>query len=368
MKRRDLLKISLASSSLTWLTPSVFAAAPTKKRLVLIELKGGNDGLNTLVPYADTKYYELRPRIAIARDQVVQLTEATGLHPALTALKPMWDSKELAVLQGVGYPSPNLSHFRSIEIWDTASRADETLQQGWLTRSLPKVPSSDEFAADGVLIGNSELGPFVGGARAVTLGNPAQFANQARLAQDNHRVLPGALGHVAKVESDIVHAAARLAAPVQLKTVFPNGGFGNAVRAGAQVLASGAVPVVRLTLNGFDTHQNQLGAHAALLTQLGEGMVALRSAMQELNLWNDTLILTYSEFGRRPRENGSAGTDHGTASVHFALGGRVSGGMFGAAPSLAQLDGTGNVAHAIDFRSVYASVLKDFLGLDARLA
>jgi uncharacterized protein (DUF1501 family) len=334
----------------------------------LIELKGGNDGLNTLVPFGDPKYYELRPKIGLPRDQVIQLTDQVGLHPALTPLKALWDSNELAVLQGVGYPAPNLSHFRSIEIWDTASRSDETLQQGWLTRALPKAAASDEFAADGVLIGNTELGPFVGGARAVTLANPAQFANQARIAQDNRRVLPGALGHVAKVESDIVHAAARLAAPLTLKTTFPNNGFGNTVRAAAQVLATGAVPVVRLTLNGFDTHQNQLGTHAALLTQLAEGLMALRSAMQELNVWGDTLLLTYSEFGRRPRENASMGTDHGTASVHFAIGGEVRGGLLGTSPALSQLDGTGNLAYSIDFRSVYATVLRDFLGLDARAA
>jgi uncharacterized protein (DUF1501 family) len=369
MKRRELLKLTMASGALAYAVPHAFAAPNVGgKSLVLIELKGGNDGLNTLVPYADPLYYALRPRIAIARDQVIQLTDVAGLHPSLAALKPLWDSRELAVLQGVGYPSPNLSHFRSIEIWDTASRSDQTLQQGWLTRALPKVAASDEFAADGVLIGNAELGPFVGGARAVTLANPAQFANQARIAQDSRRVLPGALGHVAKVEADIVHAAVRLNAPLELKTQFPAGGFGSAVRAASQVLATGAVPVVRLTLNGFDTHQNQPGTHTALLTQLAEGISALRSAMIELNRWNETLILTYAEFGRRPRENASNGSDHGTANVHFALGGRVNGGMLGTAPALGQLDGTGNLAHGIDFRSVYATVLNNFWGLDANAA
>jgi uncharacterized protein (DUF1501 family) len=369
MKRRDFLHGLAAGSALTWLPAHSWAnTATATKTLVLVELKGGNDGLNTLVPYADPVYYSLRPRIAIAREQVIQLSERVGLHPALAALKPIWDGKELAVLQGVGYPNANLSHFRSIEIWDTASRADEILQQGWLTRAATGLPGFAQAAADGVLIGNAEMGPFTGGARAVALANPAQFANQAKIATGNNRVLPGALGHVVQVESDIVHAATKLGKPVKLKTQFPTGQFGAVVRAASQVLATGAVPIVRLTLNGFDTHQNQPGAHASLLTQLGDGLAALRDALQELNRWNDTLVLTYAEFGRRPRENASNGTDHGTASVHFAMGGRVRGGLMGAAPVLTQLDGSGNVAHAIDFRAMYAGALKDLWGVDPKIA
>jgi uncharacterized protein (DUF1501 family) len=368
IKRRDFLQGLVATGTVAWLPALSWANTTATKTLVLVELKGGNDGLNTLVPYADPTYYTLRPKIAIAREQVIQLSDRVGLHPALAGFKPIWEAQELAVLQGVGYPNPNLSHFRSIEIWDTASRADEILQQGWLTRAATSLPGFAQAAADGVLIGNAELGPFVGGARAVALANPAQFANQAKIAMDNNRILPGALGHVVQVESDIVHAAAKLGKPVELKTQFPNGQFGNVVRAAAQVLATGTVPIVRLTLNGFDTHQNQPGAHAGLLTQLGDGLAALRNALQELNRWNDTLILTYAEFGRRPRENASNGTDHGTASVHFAMGGRVRGGLLGAAPVLTQLDGNGNVAHAIDFRAVYAGVLKDLWGADPKAA
>jgi uncharacterized protein (DUF1501 family) len=369
LKRREFLACAAAGGALSWSGLPVWASEIKRPgTVVLVELKGGNDGLNTLVPFADPKYYELRPRIAIARDSVVQLTERAGLHPSLSPLKQVWDARELAVLQGVGYPNPNLSHFRSIEIWDTASRADEILQQGWMTRALPKLADFGETAADGVLIGNAELGPFLGGARAVALSNPAQFANQAKIARDNHRVLPGALGHVVQVESDVVRAAARLNNAVDMQTQFPNNPFGSAVRAAAQVLATGVVPAVRLTLNGFDTHQNQPGAHANLLTQLAEGLSALRAAMIELNRWNDTLILTYSEFGRRPRENASNGTDHGAANMHFAMGGRVQGGMFGAAPDLTRLDGSGNLVHAIDFRAVYASVLQQFWGVDPRVA
>jgi uncharacterized protein (DUF1501 family) len=369
MDRRSFLQAVAATTACsTWPLQAFAADARRPGMLILIELKGGNDGLNTLIPFADAKYYELRPRIAIAREQVVQLTERAGLHPALTPLKALWDAGELAVLQNVGYPNPNLSHFRSIEIWDTASRSDEVLQQGWLTRAVAQLKLPDDVAADGVVIGNSELGPFVGGARAVALSNPAQFVNQAKIAKDSGRLLPGVLGHVVQVESDIVRAATKLSASYEFKTAFPNNAFGTAVRAGAQVLATGTVPVLRLTLNGFDTHQNQPGTHANLLTQLAEGLVALRAAAIELNRWQDTVVLTYAEFGRRPRENASNGTDHGTGAVHFALGGKVKGGMLGAAPDLARLDGSGNFGYAIDFRSVYASVLQQMWNLDPRAA
>ena len=155
---------------------------------MLVELKGGNDGLNTVVPYADSAYYGLRPRIAIRRDDVLQLDGRTGLHPSLAPLMPLWQSRELAIVQGVGYPSPNLSHFRSIEIWDTASRAEEYLADGWLARAFAAAPVPKRFAADGVVVGASELGPLAGGgARAVALANTEQFLRQAKLAQPTAR-------------------------------------------------------------------------------------------------------------------------------------------------------------------------------------
>ena len=153
-------------------------AANYRRRLVLVELKGGNDGLNTLVPWRDPAYYALRPKIAIASDQVVQLTDQAGLHPALAPMLPLWNSRRLAVLQGLGYPEPNLSHFRSIEIWDTASRSEEILQDGWLTRSFAATPTPRAFAADGVVVGSSDLGPLAGGGtRAIALANTDQHAN-----------------------------------------------------------------------------------------------------------------------------------------------------------------------------------------------
>jgi uncharacterized protein (DUF1501 family) len=367
MDRRRFLHSSLAAGMLCALGDGIgvsLAAAPVgadyRRLLVLIELKGGNDGLNTLVPYTDSSYYALRPKLAVARDAVVQLSDRTGLHPSLAPLLPLWTARELAVLQGLGYPAPNLSHFRSIEIWDTASKSDEYLQEGWLTRTFAAAPTPGSFAADGVIIGTPDLGPLTGGGtRAIALANTDQFLRQARLATPEGVAGNRALAHILKVEADIVQAASHLGARRTFTTEFPASGFGNAIRTAAQVIATPAgVAVVRITLSGFDTHTGQAATQARLLGDLAAGIVALRSALVEIGRWNDALVLTYAEFGRRPKENLSNGTDHGTASVHFAAGGRVHGGLHGEQPSLARLDGDGNMGFAIDFRSAYATVLE----------
>lgn len=365
MLRRDFLK-SLGVIPLVLPFPDLaFAAAPQaayRRLLVLIELKGGNDGLNTVVPFADETYYSLRPRLAIERDAVLQLDQKTGLHPALLPLMGLWQQRELAVVQGVGYPQPNLSHFRSIEIWDTAASSDEFLPDGWLTRAFAARPVPKEFAADGVVIGSQSMGPLAG-ARAIALTSTEQFARQARLAEnDVSRTRNPALAHLLKVEGDVAQAAAGLTGKHALQVEFPRHAFGNAMKTAAEIVANKAgVAVVRISQNGYDTHSGQPAAQQRLLKELAEGIAAFRMAMRELDRWEETLLMTYSEFGRRPQQNGSLGTDHGTANAHFVLGGRVRGGLYGQAPDLSRLEG-GNLVHAVDFRSLYASVIEKWWG------
>jgi uncharacterized protein (DUF1501 family) len=282
----------------------------------------------------------------------------------------MWQDRELAILQGVGYPEPNLSHFRSIEIWDTASTSTEYLQDGWLTRTFSTSPTPRSFAADGVLVGSNDLGPLAGaGTRAIALVNTGQFLQRAKLAAPAPGARNKALAHILKVEGDVVQAAMHLDATHAFQTEFPSGDFGNAIRTAAQIAANpSGVAVVRVTLSGFDTHINQAGTQARLLEEVARGMVALQSALKELGRWNDALILTYSEFGRRPKENINGGTDHGTANVHFASGGRVAGGFYGSPPVLTQLNADGNPSFTLDFRNVYATALETFWGVDSREA
>jgi len=373
MNRRDFLNTIGAAAVTAWVPAAAFAqrtGGGYANLLVLVELKGGNDGLNTVVPYADTEYYALRPRLAIARDQVLQLDARAGFHPSLEPLMALWKSGELAVVQSVGYPGANLSHFRSIEIWDTASGSREYLAEGWLARAFALAPPPRSFAADGVIVGGAEMGPFAGGGtRAVALADTGQFLRQARLAAPAGQARNAALNHILRVEHDIVQAAAGLNGNHAFATEFPRSPFGNAVRTAAQVTASKAgVAAVKVSLNGFDTHGNQPGVHARLLKDLADGLVALRSALIELGRWNSTLVMTYAEFGRRPRENLSNGTDHGTANAQFVLGGRVRGGLYGLPPGLSRLDGNGNPPFAVDFRDLYATVLERWWSVDAARA
>ncbi|WP_293760171.1 DUF1501 domain-containing protein [uncultured Aquitalea sp.] len=384
-QRREFLKALGAGLMVSALPNLSYALAPAgyQRLLVLIELKGGNDGLNTVVPYASDDYYRLRPAIGIPRDKVLQLDQHVGLNPALSGLMPLWQNHELAVLQGVGYPEPNLSHFRSIEIWETASASNQFLSDGWLSRLFRQQPLPAGFAADGVVLGSQNLGPLDGGARAVVLSNPQDFARQAKLAGDQQAGgHSDALSHILKVEGDIRQAADALSRPAAPSAIMaktnmnpadaptappkPNGAFQQAIITLATLLQNGArIAVARITLTGFDTHGNQNNTQNRLLTELGDGLALLRQQLQAQGRWDDTLVMTYAEFGRRPRENGNKGTDHGTANSHFVLGGRVKGGLYGQTPQLAGLT-DGNLQHAIDFRQLYATAIEDWWGKDAR--
>ena len=342
--------------------PSPVVNAAPYRPLVLIELKGANDGLNTWVPFEDPLYHAARPTIALKKDAVLPISAQFGLHPELKHLRDVWAQGQLAVIQGVGYPQPVLSHFRSTDIWDTGSTSEQVLSTGWLTRALALNPLSTGKNADFVSIGSNEMGPGQGGAKTINLAAAQSFVNQARLAKSNAAALAGALAHIAKVDNDIVGVAANINAKIEFKTEFL-GPMAGTVRAAATVLASRAAPVVRITLGGFDTHRGQLADHARLMQALSQGIQSLQAALTEQGLWQDTLVLTTSEFGRRVRENASGGTDHGTASTLFATGGRAKGGVFGAAPSLSDLDATSNLKHSVDFRSVYASALSQHWGM-----
>ena len=388
MKRRDFISnfstvtgaALLSAHAPGWTQAVAQRASSVQERiLILIELKGGNDGLNTVVPYADNAYYKLRDTIGIKPDDVLKLDDKVGLHPDLKAMLPFWEKNELAIVQGVGYPEANLSHFRSIEIWETASKASEYLSDGWATRGMQAgLAAKAKYTAEGVLIGMNDFGPLAG-ARAVSLNDPVAFVNQSRLARVNELAASTqnpALRYLLKVENEISQAADGLKGDkYTFNTVFPTGQFGNGVAAAAQIVASqrldaahgkaGGVPVMCLTLGSFDTHQNQLGTHAGLLKQLAEGMAALKSALTELGAWDRTMVMTFSEFGRRARQNSSGGSDHGTAAPHFITGGAVRGGLYGQAPDLSRLDGNQNVLYTTDFRQIYTTVAQQWWGVSA---
>ncbi|MDB5804479.1 MAG: Twin-arginine translocation pathway signal sequence protein [Betaproteobacteria bacterium] len=372
MNRRIFLQAAAGAAALAsipgWAQSALSASSANfGNLLILVELKGANDGLNTVVPFADQTYYSLRPRIGIKREEVLQLSERAGFHPGLAPLLPLWKNGQLAVIEGVGYPNANLSHFRSIEIWDTASGANEYLHDGWLARAFAANPVPRSYLADGVVVGSNDMGPVENSPRSVALVNTDQFLRQAKFAERGGYAKNPALNHILQVENNIVEAAAGLNGHFEFKTQYPAGNFGSQVKTAAQVAANkSGVAALRLSLGGFDTHQNQPNTHANLMKTLAEGLVALQASLQEIGRWNNTLVMTYSEFGRRPRENQSGGTDHGTAAPQFVMGGRVKGGLYGQAPQLARLDGNGNLPYAVDFRDLYATVLERWWGVPAQ--
>ncbi|HID50309.1 MAG TPA: DUF1501 domain-containing protein, partial [Chromatiales bacterium] len=362
MDRREFLKRSGLLPAALW-APQLFAAgSPYRNRiLILLELKGGNDGLNTVIPFADPAYARLRPRLGVGRDAVVRLDEQTGLNPALQPLLSAWQAGDLAIVQGVGYPDPNRSHFRSIEIWETGADAREFLAEGWLAPVFREHPLPAGGALDGVVL-DANPGPLLG-TRNVPLRQPARFLRQARRSRPaTARVHNPALDHILAVQQE-TRQAAEVLAEWLAKGSNPPGGFPNTAigrqcqTAAWLIEARLPLAVIKLSHGSFDTHSNQRRQHDRLLGQLAGALAALRERLRQAGRWDEVLIMSYSEFGRRAAENGSAGTDHGTAAPHFLLGGRVRGGLHGQAPSLTRLL-NGDLQFHVDFRRLYATVIQ----------
>ena len=373
MNRRHLLASALALPlGLSPLSRAAAGEEPGASRtLVLLELAGGNDGLNSVVPYSDPAYYRARPKLAVERDRVLQLDETLGLNPALEPLMAAWEAGDLATVLGVGYPRPNRSHFRSIEIWNTASTSDETLQDGWLQRAVIEAGGLPPgLGALGVVLGGP-AGPLAGTALStLVMKDKRQLQAAARLLDGTTAQSPNpALDHILAVrrqaQAASVRIEARLATARPLKTDFPETALGRQLQLAATLVASTApAAVIKVQQGGYDTHAGQAGQHPRLLGDLAASLSAFRRALLEAGAWQRCLVMTYAEFGRRVRENASGGTDHGTAAPHFLMGGSVSGGLYGRQPSLSDLEG-GDLRHSVDFRRLYATAAQGFLGLPA---
>lgn len=355
------------------------------RTLVVVQLSGGNDGLNTLVPYTQQTYYNARPTLALAKNDVLPLNGDVALHPSMTALESLYNDKHLAIVQGAGYPNPNRSHYESMTIWQTAS-PDETMQTGWLGRYLDTARSVDS-SINAVEL-DALLSPTVVGEkeRAMAIESLQSFkitsltkqsqttdemaikaldAIQCSSCQEYNNLITAMMdaGLDGMTASDIVR---RAAANYQTSVTYPTNDFSNRLKLAAQVVSSSLKPtIIYLQIGGFDTHANQKNTQANLLKTVSDGISAFYQDMDSKGKTEDTLIMTFSEFGRRVHENGSQGTDHGTAEPMFLVGGRVSGGLYGDYPSLSNLDSNGDLIHTVDFRQVYASVLQDWLGVDS---
>ena len=364
---------------------AVAAAVSQPRSLVVIQLAGGNDGLATVLPYGDAALKDARRTLAFGEEELLKLDGKLALHPNLKGLKDLWDNKKLAIVQGVGYPNPNRSHFASMDIWASATPG-KPAQSGWLGRYLDaaELPAGNPFNAASVggslpFALKSDKTPIAtlqsaDGFQLRT--NPRQRDDHDALMAGFERIYsrgPGGAAYydaVGAVEAGMVKATAEvrdLAAKYHPAVSYPQGPLGSALQNVAQLMAGGlGTRVYYVQAGGFDTHANEKTGHDRLMSQLADAVAAFYQDIKAHGWSQNVAMMTWSEFGRRVKENGSGGTDHGTAAPLFVIGDGVQGGVVGEHPSLTQLDANGDLVFGIDFRAVYNTVLSKWLGMDGQ--
>ncbi len=345
--------------------------------LLVINLQGGNDGLNTVVPHGMPEYYQYRPSLGVAPNDVLRIDERIGLNPALAALKAMYDKGQVAIVQGAGYPNPDYSHFRSTEIWQTAV-PDKYATTGWLGRYLDaaNLPSNNLFNAVAVspvlpeaLIAERVDVPAIDALRGYGLTsdrNKSERGAFAAFASDTRAPFSSPyLPMVAMIEDHAERGAAelpKLIAGYTTSATYPATPLGRSLALAAQIVGSRLGTRVLYVQHGsFDTHVSQKATQDRLLKELSEGLAAFYADLAAHGNDKRTLTMTFSEFGRRVAENANRGTDHGEAAPMFLIGGGLRGGLYGEHPSLTNLD-SGDATYTVDFRSVYATVIEKWFG------
>jgi uncharacterized protein (DUF1501 family) len=382
LTRRDFLRqaslIALAPTVPGFLAQTARAAMPEKNKriLVVIQLDGGNDGINTVVPYADEGYSKHRRVLRLPTGQLVKINDQVGLHPSMGEAGKLLESQRLAIVQGVGYPNPNRSHFQSMAIWQTARLDPEERSLGWLGRALD---SSQRLngVPDAVYIGSGTLPLTLNGRYAVasTLTRPEDFILTP--GSDRGRVAAGMqpkedlAAFVQRSALDAYATAERMTEVLRApdsSSGYPPTNLASQLRLVARLIKIDLGTRVFYTRQaGYDTHATQFGTHASLLSELAGGLRAFLDDLAAAKLAERVLVLVFSEFGRTVVENASAGTDHGTAGPVFLAGPAVKAGLIGATPSLVDLDPRfGDLRTTIDFRRVYATVLEAWLNVSCQ--
>ncbi len=384
MRRREFLKQSgLASTALfvpaflNQLQLGKLYQRRSGKILVVIQLSGGNDGLNTIVPYQNDLYYKLRPSLGIPPEQILKVNPDLGFNPALESLRDLYDEGLVSILNSVGYPNPDRSHFRSMDIWHSASSSHEYWNTGWLGRYLDSNCAGCALPYHAIELDDSLSLALKGAQRTgFAMSEPAQLKRttenrflqaigQQHPASEDHDHVAYLYKTMASTQSSANYLFEQ--SRVYSSTVaYPQTPFGRDLKTVAELITADTdTKIYYISLTGFDTHANQKIQQERLLKQYADGVKALVTDLKQNGLLQDTLILTFSEFGRRVSQNASNGTDHGTANNLFLVGGSLTKpGFFNEAPNLAALD-EGDLIYTVDFRSVYAAVLKQWLGAEA---
>lgn len=378
-RRRFVQMGSLASAS--FFVPKFLKAFERKaiaenKILVVLQLSGGNDGLNTVIPYNNDIYYASRPVLGIKKNDVLKMDAEQGLHPCLTGLKTLYDNGEMALLNGVGYPNPNRSHFRSMDIWQTASDSETVINTGWIGRYLdaqckisdkPTLTLEIDDTLSLALKGKNNTG--------LAVNNPTQFYGdshdsffkailQKHPVNDEHLNVDYLYKTLAESMSsaDYIYQQSKI---YKSNTTYPNTNIGKDLKTIAELINSHIdTKIYYVSLSGFDTHVNQHPQQQKLFTELSGAVDAFVKDLKSGNRFKDVMLMTFSEFGRRVSQNASGGTDHGTANCMFLVsGGLKKQGILNTAPNLADLD-QGDLKYQIDFKDVYATMLHNWLKTD----
>ena len=420
--RREFLRSTMLGSALSWTVPAflanTFAALQAEAAdsatqvatgkdgtiLVVLQMAGGNDGLNTVVPFANDDYHRARPKLGLTAQQVLNLNDHIGFHGALAGFKSLYDAGNLAVVQGVGYPNPNRSHFRSTEIWQTASDADQVEKYGWLGRYFDNCCSGADPTV-GVTIGSQTPQAFFAKSpTGICFNNPQNYRFQSndRSGPDGQDLTEAAYEKMNEVEMtspaadensggsigmlaaampmqggkavDFIERTAldaqvssdrvrEIAARVQNQATYPVSQLGNSLKLVAKLIGGGLpTRIYYVSQGGYDTHVNQVPTQQRLLKELGDSVQAFVADLKAQGNLPRVLVMTFSEFGRRVAENANGGTDHGAAAPLFIVGNKVKAGLLGKYPGLAPQDlFEGDIKYTVDFRSVYAGVLESWL-------
>ncbi|MEQ1747011.1 MAG: DUF1501 domain-containing protein [Saprospiraceae bacterium] len=385
IKRRNFLKTASLATAALWVPRFLHAharpgaLARNGKILVVIQFSGGNDGLNTVIPVRNDLYYRARPRLGIKAAEALHLTDDAALHPALGTLKKLYDAGDMAVLHNVGYPNPDRSHFRSMDIWHTASPANEYWHTGWIGRYLDAQCPGGSTCHAPVLEIDDTLSLALKGQqhKGLAMQEPKQLRESARspyftdyaaagnvLAQEDSPV-----GYLYKTMTETIASAEYIFEKSRAKPspgTYPNTGLGKHLKTVASlILGDAETSVYYLSHGSFDTHINQAFQQKRLFTEFNEALAAFAADLKDQGRWDDVLVTTFSEFGRRVAQNASGGTDHGTANQMFFLGGNLKQkGLLNPLPNLTDLD-QGDLKFNVDFRQVYATLLERWLGAES---
>jgi len=382
LKRKEFLQIgSLATAS--FMVPKFLKAfekgtlvPPGNKVLVVLQLSGGNDGLNTVIPVRNDLYYSARPRLGIQRASALSLTDEVGIHPALTSFKELYDDGSLGILNSVGYPNPDRSHFRSMDIWQSGSNSEDYIYTGWLGRYLDAQCSGCDKPTQALEIDDTLSLALKGEhVKGLAMKDPRRLFGTAneKFFKDvlsDHKDQPGEqpVDYLYKTMAETVSSADYIYKQSRLhptSATYPNSGLAQSLKTIASLIFSDInTKVYYVSLGSFDTHINQAAQQQRLFTEMNEAISAFVKDLKNNNRFQDVLLMSFSEFGRRVAQNASGGTDHGTANNMFLVSGALKQkGVINGMPDLTQLN-DGDLKHTIDFKQVYATVLNKWLNTD----